>query len=488
MKFFLVLIFIHNVYANINTKYSLRRFVQLPILGEIKGVESFEVYQRIEEYLKGSTWCYYKSNSEALSILQKHRPNLDLYLENSKFLSNIADKTKSGSLIRTKIHSVVGGVGLAMEVVGDNGQDVFFSEKILMENYSADIISQSIINWLNIYEKMIPYDGRVLGSLGRQFTIDIGEASNLSVGRELKVERPTAKRRHPLLEEIVGWKTEPLGMGKVVNSSMFQSQAVATKFLTPQPFQPGDWVVLEKKLNKKPRPVANTQGAKAQNLGQLGTLSVGLKLGLGNDTTTTYDFDNGQRVVGLLSGLNFNGELWVTKNYLAILDLERNVGSYQTSGDGGLSSIGVVQDIFKFKLGHRFLPQGSFWGPRVDIYFGYGGYNYDLDIVVDQGFGHHKVKGMLLGVKVGHPFGDLFRGFIRADFLPFASYEEETNIFGRAKSVTSHQLELGSSYRYSPQMSINGSFETTSNKAKFEDNNSFNFSDLAVKAGVIFVY
>ena len=241
---FYFLIFIPTLFAEINTKYSAYKCLQLPILGRADDIELFEVYQRVEEYLKKTDWCYYQSNSSILTMLQKQGPNLDLYLENANVLRDVADRTKSGSLIRIKVHSVMDGLELKMEVIGDNGQDIFFKEKMTVQEKSVEAISQVVINWLEIYEKTIPYDGRVLGVAENQFTIDLGKSSGISIGHEVRVERPMEKKHHPLLKEVVEWRTNLLGKGRVIKISEFQSLVGITKYTTYQQFRSGDWVII----------------------------------------------------------------------------------------------------------------------------------------------------------------------------------------------------------------------------------------------------
>ena len=492
MKFILslvsFLICVQDLYANVNTKYSLRRCMQLPISGQTGSGNSFRVYEQIEIYLKRNDWCDYQSNSSVLTILQNYQPNLDRHLEKAEVLRKIADKTRSGSLIHIKMHTMIDSVDLSMKVIGDNGQDIFFSEKMRLRNNDIDLISQTVISWLNIYEKTIPYDGRVIGVLDKQFTIDLGAASKIFVGNNLRVIRPMRKNNHPLLNEIVGWETEMLGKGKVLNVSESQSLAEITEYSIGQHPRSGDWVIREGTLNKEVQKVTEDSEPERHELGQIGTLSIGTKIGGGSDATSVSGL--ARKIMGLIFGFHFKGELWATRNYWLSLELERNIGSYLNNTKGAvLNSVGLIQDIFKFKLGYKYLPLGFFWGPQIDLYLGYGIYSYDLEISKKEGFGHHRTKGLLLGLRGNFPFHKLFRGFMKLDFLPFPNYEEETNIFGgEVKSTTSYQIELGAHYHYSPRITIDGSFEITSNKVRFGGNDGFNLNEMALKAGVTFAY
>ena len=73
------------------------------------------------------------------------------------------------------------------------------------------------------------------------------------------------------------------------------------------------------------------------------------------------------------------------------------------------------------------------------------------------------------------------------DFLISPSYEEEVAVYGEnLNSATSYQIEFGSNYVYSPQMTVDGSVEITSNRAKFTRGNEFTFNDVSIKGGVSF--
>ena len=483
------LIDLQGLYAGVDTKYSLRKCMLLPLLGQARDVGLFKVYKRVETYLKRSNWCHYRSNSNALTILQSYQPNLDYHLEKEEVLGMIASETRAGSLIRIKMSSVIDGVSLSMKVIGDNGKDIFFSEKVRLQNNSIDLIFKTIINWLDFYKKTIPYDGRIIGVLDKQFTIDVGSAHEIFRGGSLQVLRPMEKKNHPLLNEIVGWKTEAHGKGKVMSVSEFQSLAEMTEYLPGHLPRSGDWVVMERKSNSGDmKKITKHTKSKKYAPGQFGTLSVGTKVGGGSDAIRiSNDF---RKMEGFIFGLHFNGELWITRDYWASLGLERNVGTYDNEFKETFIKLPeVTQDIVKFKLGHRYLPLGFFWGPRIDLYLGYGMYSYDLEASPKDGFGHHKIKGPLFGVKGDFPFHKLFRGFVKLDFLFLSSYEEEAYIFGGGvESRTSYQMELGGHYNYSSWASLDGAFEVTSNEVKFSGNRGFNFKETAFKVGITLIY
>ncbi|MCY4643624.1 MAG: hypothetical protein OXB88_03310, partial [Bacteriovoracales bacterium] len=412
----------------------------------------------MERYLKGSNWCYYKSNSNTLTLLQSYRPNLDFHLENPELLRKIAYQTKSGTLIRIKILSwLEEGIDLSMDIVGENGRDIFFSETRRIKEKGIEAIAQTIIDWLKVYKKTIPYDGRVLEVWGRKFSIDIGESFGVFKDDELRAIRPVEKKNHPLLHRIIEWKTEELGGGKIVETSPFRSQAEMIKPSIGKLFQPGDWVLLKKRsrnnlVDKKKEEIdkakigeEKSKAAKIENIEKsfypiskekrkrpsiLGSLSLGLTQGYGIDKTS--GLNEIKSVSGWQLGFYGKGELLVTKHYQASLEWEQNYGLYSRGGgQTKFDEIGLMRNVFKLKIGRRFLFQNflSTHTLQMDLFLGHIWQDYDLDFSAEDGHGHHEIRGMVFGLRGEIPFHKDWRGFIGWSFRPFGAYTEDTDIF-----------------------------------------------------------
>lgn len=459
----------------------------LPISDKVEGAVSFKIFERVERYLKNSDWCYYKSNSGILNILQNYQPNLERHLTNPEVLRTIANKTQAGSLIHVKLDIVSAGVDLSTTIFGDNGSDIYFKEKVRLSKVELSLISQTIINWLNEYEKTIPYDGRVIGVLGNTFTVDIGQASKVFIGNNVTVRKPVKKKKHPLLEEVVEWEFEDLGKGQIVNVSEFQASGNMKEYITRQRLSPGDWVIMERKLAQDVKNKVDYPELQGYEFGQLGVVQLGGKLGRGSDTTNISS--TSRKISGFEYGVHANVEVWATRHFWAGGGFQKVLGSYSADANTSttLDSVGYDYTETKLKVGYKYLPLGFFYGPQIDLYLGYGTYKYELDKSATDGFGDHKISGILMGFKGSMPIHKTFRGFMKLDFLVSPDYEEESSVFGTSlNSATSYQIEFGINYHYSPQMTLDGSAEVTSNKAKFSGGNEFHFNDFALKGGVSF--
>jgi len=208
---------------------SIRNCMLLPIVDGLDNRAGFKVFEEVESYLKESSWCSYKSNSELINVLGQYAKNLDSHLNNKDVLKVISDKTHAGSMIRVNLQMQVGITDVKVEIIGENGEDRYFKEQTQLHSSDISVIAQTVKNWLDVYEKTIPYEGRVKGILGDQFTIDIGRKSHVYNGSEITIVRAVSKKQHPLLKEVVDYETEKIAEAKIFDVSDNQAQAKINK-------------------------------------------------------------------------------------------------------------------------------------------------------------------------------------------------------------------------------------------------------------------
>ena len=336
-KFLVLAIFLVSIIGNANA--SMRRCMILPVKDNVGGALGFKVFEDVESYLKDSDWCYYTSNSEILNILANYKRNLDQVLENPKVLRIISEKTDTGSLIKVKVENEVKGVNVSIEIVGKNGEDVYFKENTRLNTDEYKVISQTIKNWLLIYEKQIPYDGIITGILGNQFTVDMGTNRSMFQGNDVVVIRPLGKRNHPLLKEIVDWDTEKLGEGKVIHSTENQAQGNIVSYATKKRMRVGDWVLLNRKKAASVLEKVKYEEDNQFEFGKLGEVSLLVNIGKGS---ATAELPTVKKLGGTLLGIDLRSSLWITRQYWIGLDIGRTFGSLSAE-EGSFSKAEIVR-------------------------------------------------------------------------------------------------------------------------------------------------
>lgn len=446
---------------------SMRRCTLLPITDSVGGAIAFKVFEKVEIELKKSNWCTYVSNSGLIQIFSRYRENLAQYLKQKEVLKTVAEKLQVGSIIRVALVNEIKGVEIQLEVHGEDGEDLYFSEKTLVDTDDIDTISQNVTNWLETYSKTIPYDAKINGILGDQITLDVGKGYPIQVGQSYIVKRPVSKKKHPLLKKIVDWDTEVLAEGKVFNISDNQALGMVKVYKSDKKLVAGDWVRLEPYV---PDTITEKDLAdkKDEEPGTLGIVSVAL---FGSSSSVdTVTPTGSKRTSGKLFGFNFRGEGWITRQYFAGLEIARSVGKLsEVSGSPDKSPVNAQFSVFKLTGGYKYLPIGFFYGPQIDIYGGYANYTFDLDYSAADGYGKGTISGILLGVAANIPINRDYRFMVQADFLPFPIYEDSDGIYDGATSVSALDLEVGVKYQYTPRMTLDGSIETFAAKAKFSE-------------------
>ncbi len=485
LKYILALFIINQVLAS----YSMRRCMILPVKDSVGGAIGFQVFTKVENYLKASKWCYYQGNSEIINTLGNYKNTLNEALNNPDVLKVVSEKTRAGSLIRITVESFPKGAKVDIKVIGANGKDIYFKESTELSTDDIDVIAQTVNNWLDVYEKNIPYDGRVLGVLGTQFTVDLGQDQSLYEGYEINIVRPVRKKIHPLLKEIVDWKTMPVASAKIFHSGKSQSQARLVEYKRETLIQPEDWVIIDK-TNANSKPIdemsyKNIDTSQTEfSFGKLGQLALAVNLGPGSDTISGSTI---KKIGGFNIGISAQAEVWATRNYWVGLDIVKTFGSFSPDeGSFTSDSFSVDQSIFKLKTGYKYLPLGFFYGPQVDAYVGYASYGYGLDNKTSDGVGAVDFSGILLGTKGSIPIVKDFRIYLNLDFIFSPSYEEEVTIYGEAESVRNFNLQMGGTYKYSPNMQFFGGFSYYVSKAEFNSTTSISIKNTLFKGGAIF--
>jgi hypothetical protein len=445
---------------------SMRRCMVLPITDSIDGALAFRVQEVVEQGLKEGSWCYYKSNSEIMNILRNYKQNLHMHLQNRDVIKVLAKKLNAGSLIKADIKKEVNGATVSMEIIGSNGEDIYFKEKARVDSDDPEILGRTINNWLDLYDKQIPYDGRVLGVLGDQITIDIGKASHVRIGNNFRILRPKGKKKHPLLKEIVEWEFDEIAKGSIFNVSEFQAQGLVKVYLGKLKLGKGDWVRIEKIQNPNAVKKERFPEVKADDFGQLG--KVNFWATIGNGSTSNLVNSNNLKIGGFTFGLGLGAEVWATRNYFMGLDVSREFGSYKQkvgTVSSGTNSVSLSQ--FKLYAGYKYLPLGYYYGPQIDGILGYANNKYSLDTSTTDSFGEASFKGLLLGVRGDAPILKDWRINLKLLLMFNPEYEEDVQIFGEEDSASGYEIEGGGTYAFSPAITVEGNINVRGNKAKF---------------------
>lgn len=481
------IIFMNNIYSKDN---NLRNCMLLPVEDSFQETISFKIFLEIENYLKESNWCYYKYNSEILNILGNYKNNLSAHLRNKNVLRLVSDKTKAGSLIKINVFKKNRGARVRLIIYGSNGTDILFDETEDINELGLNKITLVLKNWLNLFSKEIPYDGKIVGILGDQFTIDMGNEIGLIEGSLVKIIRPIVKRKHPLLKRIVDWETKEIGSAKIFLSSDLSSQGKVYDYEPKQKLKIGDWVILDKKKDSSKTKIDDDFSIRVKNkdfnFGRLGQFGILLSFGTGS-ATSNESSQNLRKIGGALLGIDSNLELWFTRNFWFEINYGKNFGSFEKE-EGSFDAITSNSSFsqLKIKFGYKYLPLGFYYGPQIDGYFGFANYSFSIDHLQTVKLTSISSSGFLMGIKGNMPIIEDLRGFIAFDFLLGSSFTEETTLNGEVKSSSHFHLSIGGDYKFAKNIKLLAAFAMDTSNGTYSDTANSKFKQSALKFGVSF--
>lgn len=461
----------------------------LPITDEIGSAIGYKVFESVEKYLKDSDWCDYESNAEMLGVFTKYRDKLDVHLKDPKVISTVAKNLRVGSLIRIKIKNEVNKLNIELQVFGENGKDVYLSEKTFLDKPEITLIFNTIKNWLEIYEAVIPYDGKVNGILGDQITFSINNRDNFLIDQNFIVKRLISKKEHPLLQKVVAWEAEKLAEGKIYSISDNQALGIIKRYYGKTKLGKGDWIKLEKSITPKIINDQNYKEVKDYEFGKLGEVDLSFDFSSSSIGTSTSGGSN--KMQGYLFGLSADIEAWATREYFVLSEFSRKLGNLSaSSGSPSLESVSITSGHFKLGAGYKYLPMGFFYGPQVNLYGGYVTYSYNVEKSQSDGFGQNSLSGFFVGIGGSLPLDKGIRLFVKGEIIPFPEFSDENGIFGTTKSNSSINLKFGGLYQYNPKIKLFGALELTNNSTNFKSStvSQLNNKDTIFKLGTRFTF
>lgn len=437
----------------------------MPVQDPVGGAVGFEVFKNVEQNLRNSQWCEYVSNSDILDILSRHRENLSEYLEIPEVLDAISSRTGVGSMIKIDIVRDTQGNKLKLSIFSSNGRDIVFASEMPTQSLEVDVLTRIINNWLNEYAKKIPYDGRVQGVLGDQFTFDVGLNRNVYQGQRLRVSKLRDYKKHPLLHEIVEWDFIEIAEAEVIQVAEKQSQARVLKYRGDDKVHPRNWIHLQRPSEER----ISEQRFEDQRSAQLGTLGeFTANLAAGRGEKSLVDDANSLKIRGPRFGGVFTGELWIMRNFWLGADLGLSFGSYAPKeGEAEFKTNSIGGTFYKIKAGYRYLPLGFFFGPQVDAFIGLARYDHGISNKPEEFITSYAYSGFLAGIRGNMPIYEGLRLGLEVDMLISPSVAIDTNHFGNGKSSSTYNLKIFSSYHYSLNRFLQVHVNHVSSKTSF---------------------
>lgn len=402
--------------------------------------------------------------------------------ENSNEAKAVMKKLGVDALLTTRISK--GPLGIAIYMNLFTASEGFILAQETLKDYAgfeiSDLQKQQEILWQNLINK-IPYVGVIMSRKAQMVTINAGSRQGLRDGKDLSVVQILKINRHPKFHFIISTEKEIIGrvhLDKVDDSISFAS---VTLERSAQVIQPGMKLIPIDFIEYSPT-VKTGDGAlitdingradKAVSVGsgdaqewrptqQASLGSVAMMVGLG-----TYNISNTLNSAGGVNGSNsftpsahIQGELWLTTDWFLDGGLRQYISSVPNNYSGSKpDKINVSTTETKLLLGHNFLLNEDFWGPRFQVLGGYSKITAAVDDSSPSAYTSISVGGFAIGLGGSFPLEETSPISLGARLLYFysPSIDETPLTSGSSSSGKWTSFSAFGTYKWTSRMNLRG--------------------------------
>jgi hypothetical protein len=422
--------------------FSMRTCVMLPIIGEKEIEEGF--FEDVQESLIDTGLCNFRESGEIKKILDSFGDKKE-YLYNAQVLSTIAKKMSVGSIIRITLQAIPLGTKIGMEVVAENGVDVYYSRSKTISNKNKEFIIQILKSWLHLYTEAIPYHGLITKiTQGEKVLVDFGGKNVTRAKTDFKIVKPLhlSIYNYNGVSHLV-WKKEEIASGEFEEIQRDYSVGNILKVnRSEHKVAVGDWVMADKILVQDE--LVKDLVAQAKDRG---TLNKG-RLGVGAEISRLSSSRSGN------SGNIFtmNADLtYYTDSFLNIYgEVKKDL-----SASTGFSAEGQSADL---ALGSSIVPSIEFFPMVLDFFAGYRYRKVSYIGLKEPFLGDLTYSGPYLGASLEFP---IYNKFSLLGLVKYGPKDEATNtikLIGSVKAASSRDLQLKGIYKFNKDFGLYASY------------------------------
>ena len=385
--------------------------------------------------------------------------------------------------------------------------DLLFSETGTVPSYSSMEARGNLIEKLfKAVLNKIPFEGTVTGRTASTLTLDLGSDS-VRNGDEVDIARVVSVQRHPLLRTIVGTDYVKIGRARITTSDRALSFAEITEENPGEIIKPGTKVLFSHNtVVRRAEPVGEApmrprQPERADRRRERDPLEdrlegefdrrkarygqVGLNLQYGSLTHSETSSGAVTELSGGGFGGNIDGELWVTREWIA----NAYYGFHNASLSGsGLTAGDTSWKKFEFSGGYRFFLDDLSKGAELTPAIGYQSQKFAVPTPAGTNVGGKSYNGIVLKLDGSLPFlpnQKLTGGF---GFQPFAAFSDEGASIGSPDGGNVVSFNLAWNYRFADSFwaKLGMQFETAN--GNYSNSNSASDKRFAIGPGIYYSF
>ncbi len=478
--------------SSVDDSISIKTITVAPVIDNVSQIYSKPLTSQLRNIVEADRQWNLRSFPDSIKTTPEE------FEDNPEAVKAALKKAGTDALLSTRLTKSPNGIQLKLNLF--LATDGFLLAQENLQDYPGFEISDLRGQLEVLYKKIkssLPYAGTILSRKNQIVTLNLGTQQGLKEGYILSVVQIVKLNRHPRFRFVVSAEKEIIGrivINKSEESLSFGSiemersegviqpgmKVVPVNFVTytVAPTTP-EGKILDDMAGRKDAPVMLGDSkprewvpASAPSLGKFG-----LMLGMGD-----YSVNNTLTSVGAVSSgqmptpsIHFNGELWLTKNWLMDVGLSQYVLSLANTYSGSTpGNISVASSKMNLHVGYNFLIQEDFWGPKFQVLGGYSKFASTVDTSSPVAFTSLDFYGMSFGLGGSLPVSQEYPLTLGArlmyHFNPTVSESPVTS--GSSSSATVISFSGNGTYRWSEHMNLRGEMQYDLYSASFSGTGS----------------
>lgn len=505
-KFFLATLFFLTPLAQANVdldrQYALESIGLLRATDNVDGLFADYVGSAYRDYFSHQSRFVVQDLSKEETVLSHSKIPYAKLIQDEQVLSEVARKTRSQTLLRTKVLKEGNQYRVSVEWLHSPKMNPLATQSFVLrepgDGLSLGIseVQSQIETGLDQLIKKIPWSGHVTGRDNNSVTVNIGANAGLHKGDTLAISTLDDVKRHPLLNTIVDWKLtrtgtveidsvdESIAFGHVSDEEQerhIQKYQKITQIIPAA--QDSRFKVIDEKMDRKQA---------LEQPPRLGFIKASLWPGGYSRQYSTPTPGGSRDGGGLFLGAKLDGQLWLTREWFGEMGFGYgfwSFGQHQTDSTAGDTTTGG-SNVFSFKLdaGYSYLVTGDFIGPKALLKLGYRSDSYSLPTSTTDSIGPITFKSFFVGLggdlPIRNEFGvDLDFGIGVINNVTQSGFGD-----GNANSTSNVSFSLGGYYRMNNRLVIRAALEVLAQSADFQDQASISQKIITFTPSLIYYF
>lgn len=489
--------------ASTEASLKLKKVFLFPSVDDMSGVLAPKLDEKLAQLLSRNSRFDLVRDPQVLKALSPDDKAYGKAASSPIVHKEAARVTGSDTTVILKTRNVGNETEMVLEFRDAEGE-ILFAETGSIPGFSAMDARWGLIEKLfQAVVAKIPFDGTVTGRTANTLTLDLG-ASAIKRGEEVDLARIVSVQRHPLLKTIVGTDYVRVGRARVSTVDRSLSFADVIEEFSGELISPGVKVLRtrsnsvrrpEPTYPSEPRNILREQEevAAAEDDRLLGDFDrrkprygqVGLNLQYGSLTHTQTAGGVTAEYSGSGIGGNLEGELWVTKNWIASI----NYGFHSASLAGGGITVGDASwKRVEIIAGYRIFPEDIAEGAHLTGGIGYQVQDFTIPTPAGTSVSGKRYSGLAVrldGEVQFHRNHKLTTGF---GFQPFASVLDNGASPGSPDGGTVIAFHLGWNYQLADSLWGRLGFQFDNSSGNYANNASVSDKRFAIGPGVFYSF